>query len=54
MTFGGDAVMMTEDSTQKYQEDEIKRQTKETFLKKVNENICKPSILMHLIDRKNF
>jgi len=33
--------MMAEESTHKYQEDEIKRQTKETFLKKVNENICK-------------
>ena len=36
--------MMAEDSTHLQQEDEIKRHTKETFLKKVNENICKPSL----------
>ena len=33
--------MMAEESTHLQQEDEIKRHTKETFLKKVNENICK-------------
>lgn len=37
--------MMAEEATHQQQEDEIKRHTKETFLKKVNENICKGSLL---------